>query len=123
MVRPGGTAGAAAIAGGGGGMSGLGVTGAVPDVNDLVRGSLGDIDDPDEANAMTGAASRIEDVVRGKDNQPTEYLIAAPWFNGNLEPPAPMAECALQWTTPRGHCMLPGAFIGQRSTPQGLRVW
>jgi hypothetical protein len=96
--------------------------GAAPDVNDLVRVSLGDLDDPDETNITTGS-SRIEDVILDKDDRPTEYVVAAPWSDGELEPPAPMTRCALLWTTPRGHCMLPGAFIGQRSTPQGLRVW
>lgn len=95
-----------------------------PGVNDLVRVTLGAIDDPDEVRFASEVPSRIEDTSTDKrTGRPLAYLIAAPWFSGDLEEPVPDTECALQWVTPRGLCMIPASFKAAESTASGLRVW
>ncbi len=95
----------------------------VPDANDLVRLSLGALDDPDAEEKASEVASRIEDVMLDKKGKIIGYLVAAPTFAGNVELPQDDAECWLQWLTPRGHCVLPTAFEAQTTTSYGVRVW
>jgi len=95
----------------------------VPDANDLVRLSLGALDDPDAEEKASDVASRIEDVMLDKKGKIIGYLVAAPTFAGNVELPEDDAECWLQWLTPRGHCVLPTAFEAQTTTSYGARVW
>ena len=95
-----------------------------PEVNDLVRITLGAIDDPDAERFASEVPSRIEDVAYDRrSGNPLGYLIAAPWFAGDLQAPASDTECALQWVSPRGLWTLPCAFEAQEVTPYRLRVW
>lgn len=95
-----------------------------PEVNDLVRVTLGAIDDPDAIRFASEVPSRVEDVVLDdRTGAPVAYLIAAPWFSGDLEDPQADTECALQWVTSRGLCMLPCSFQAAESPARGLRMW
>jgi hypothetical protein len=96
----------------------------VPDANDLVRLSLGELDAPDAEEKASEVASRIEDVVLDpKTKKIIGYLVAVPSFAGNVELPEPDALCWVQWLTPRGHCVLPTAFEALETTSYGARVW
>jgi hypothetical protein len=96
----------------------------MPETNDLVRVTLGGIDGPDAERYASEVPSRIEDAAYDRDTgRPLGYRIAAPWFTGDLEVPAPQTECALQWVSPQGLWTLPCAFEAQEVTPHGLRVW
>jgi hypothetical protein len=98
--------------------------GGILEVNDLVRVTLGAVDDPDGVRFASEVASRIEDVVRDRrSGKITTCLIAAPWYSGDLETVDRGTACALRWVTSRGLCTLPCIFEDQDMTPQGLRVW
>jgi hypothetical protein len=99
-----------------------------PDVNDLVRVTIGVPDEDEEMEAETPAiasevASRVEDVVKDARDRPTVYTIAAPWFAGDAEQPPPGTACALQWPTERGLCTLPVVLLAEGANPRGLRMW
>lgn len=95
-----------------------------PEINDLVRVTLGAVDDPDAVRFASEVPSRIEDAAYDtKTGKPLGYLIAAPWFSGDLEIPADGTECALQWVTPQGLWTLPCLFQAQEASSHGLRVW
>ena len=98
---------------------------AAPEVNDLVRVTVGFSDDDDERPAMASeVASRVEDVAWDERTQlPIAYLIAAPWFAGDLEQPPAGTLCALQWPTERGLCTLPVTLQNEESGENGLRLW
>jgi hypothetical protein len=96
----------------------------VPDVNDLIRVTLGTPGDSDGKAPDLDVASRIEDLTRNrKTGKIVSYLIAVPRFSGDVILPAPRAACSLNWHTPRGLWMLPTAFEKQETTGYGLRVW
>jgi hypothetical protein len=98
--------------------------GGMPDINDLVRVSMGDLDDSANDGMPSDVASRVEDLARDPvTEQVLSYAIAAPWFSGDVELPRDLAPCSLQWPTPRGLAKLPVAFQGQETTGNGLRVW
>jgi len=98
---------------------------AAPEVNNLVRVTVGFSDDDDERPAMASeVASRVEDVAWDERTQlPIAYLIAAPWFAGDLEQPPAGTLCALQWPTERGLCTLPVTLQNEESGENGLRLW
>jgi len=97
---------------------------AIPDINDLVRVTLGDLDDPESEDLASDVPSRIEGLILDpKTGRVLSYEIAAPWFSGNLELPKAQAGCSLQWPSSRGICFLPVAFEVQETTDRGLRVW
>jgi hypothetical protein len=98
-----------------------------PQVNDLVRVTvgLGDDEAADDVPLLASeVASRVEDVsVDPRTGGPLAYLIAAPWFAGDLEQPPPGTACALQWPTDRGLCTLPVQLLTEEAGPTGLRLW
>jgi hypothetical protein len=97
-----------------------------PEVNDLVRVTVGFVDDEhEETPAMASeVASRVEDVSTDrKTGLPLAYLIAAPWFAGDTEQPPAGTVCALQWPTARGLCTLPVVLQSEESGDSGLRMW
>jgi hypothetical protein len=96
----------------------------MPAVNDLVRVSFVDLDDPDEGRRAGDLPSRIEDVTLDvRSGRVTDYVIAAPWFPGDLEEPHQGRDCTLEWVTPRGRYTLLCALQAQELTSYGLRVW
>ena len=97
---------------------------AIPEINDLVRITLGAVDDPDAERFASEVPSRIEDAAYDRQiGKPLGYLIAAPWFSGDLEDAGTGTECALQWVSPQGLWTLPCSFEAQEATSHGLRVW
>jgi len=97
-----------------------------PDVNDLVRVTVGDEDDDDGGPPALASevASRVEDRASDrKSGAPLAYLIAAPWFAGDTEEPPVGTACTLQWPTERGLCVLPVAFQAEENGEAGLRMW
>jgi PilZ domain len=96
---------------------------SVPEINDLVRVTLGAIDDPAGVRYASDVPSRVEDLETSRSGAPLRYRIAAPWFTGDLEPPAEGTECSLQWVSPRGLCWLPCTFVEQETTATGVRIW
>src|SRR5690242_16784842 len=97
-----------------------------PDVNDLVRvtiGVPGDDDDEETEAIASEVASRVEDVIKDSRDRPSLYTIAAPWFAGDAEQPPPGTVCSLQWPTERGLCTLPVVLLAEGSNPRGLRMW
>ncbi|MDQ1286462.1 MAG: hypothetical protein QG622_27, partial [Actinomycetota bacterium] len=94
-----------------------------PEINDLVKITLGGVEDPDGTRFASEVPTRVEDLTRDRrTGKPLEYRLAAPWFSGDLEEPSEGTECALQWVTPRGLCRLPCAFEAVEGTA-GVRVW
>jgi len=96
----------------------------LPDINHLVRVSLGVLDDLDSNGFPTDVPSRIQDLDRDpKTKRITGYVIAAPVFAGDIEGPVPGAECRLQWVSVRGIYTLPTTFLKRETIDNGLRVW
>jgi len=105
-----------------------------PEVNDLVRVTVGwvssddvdgDFEELDRKPALASeVASRVEDVSWDrKTGRPLAYIIAAPWFAGDIEQPPTGTACALQWPTARGLCTLPVELLAEDTGPAGLRLW
>ena len=97
-----------------------------PQVNDLVRVTVGySGDEDDEVPAMASeVASRVEDVAwDGDSSVPLAYVIAAPWFAGDIEQPPAGTLCAMQWPTERGLCTLPVVLQAEETSSNGLRLW
>lgn len=97
-----------------------------PDVNDLVRVTIGGAVDDDVTSATLASEipSRVEDVLVDEDTgRPRAYLIAAPWFAGDIEPPTPGTVCMLQWPTDRGLCLLQVSLLGQEMNAARLLMW
>lgn len=94
----------------------------LPDVNGLVRVSLGDADSPDVSQLASRRPSRVEDVLPSDGSGGPRLLVAAPQFEGDLELPAPGARCTVQWTSRDGLWILPVAFRDARHEGT-VRVW
>jgi hypothetical protein len=97
-----------------------------PEVNDLVRVTVGGLDEDDEETPSVASevASRIEDAATDrKTGAPLAYVIAAPWFAGDAEQPPAGTACALQWPTSRGMCTLPVVLLAEEMSSAGLRLW
>lgn len=83
----------------------------LPNVNELVRVSLGDADSPDVSQLASRVPSRVEDLLEPPLGiGGPRLLVAAPQFEGDLELPAAGARCTVQWTSPQGLWILPVAF-------------
>ena len=93
----------------------------LPEVNGLVRVSLGDADSPDVSQLASRVPSRVEGVLPAEGGGP-RLLVAAPQFTGDLELPAEGARCTVQWTSRDGLWILPVAF---RAAPREgtVRLW
>jgi hypothetical protein len=97
---------------------------AVPDVNDLIRVTMGNPGELGESGHEIDVATRIEDLTRNrKTGKVLDYLIAVPRFSGDVVLPAPRTACSLNWHTPRGLWMLPTAFVKQEVNGNGLKGW
>ena len=98
--------------------------GELPTINNLVRVSLGDLDDPEAEGFASDVSSRIQDLTTDKKTgRVLSYLIAAPVFAGDLETPRTGTVCLLQWATTEGICTLPTAFEARELIGNNLRVW
>jgi hypothetical protein len=96
----------------------------VPDVNDLIRVSLGNPGDSHGNGPEVDVATRVEDLTRNrKTGKILDYLIAVPRFSGDVMLPAPRTACSLNWHTPRGLWMLPTAFVKQEIGRNGMKGW
>jgi hypothetical protein len=98
--------------------------GDLPTINNLVRVTLGDLDDPEAEGFASDVSSRIQDLTTDKKTgRVLSYLIAAPVFAGDLETPRTGTTCLLQWATTEGICTLPTAFEARELIGNNLRVW
>lgn len=95
----------------------------LPQVNELVRVSLGDADAPDVSQLASRVPSRVEDVrFPATAGGPTRVLVAAPEFEGDLEAPATGTPCTVLWTSPRGLWVLPVQYRGDERL-NTVKVW
>jgi hypothetical protein len=97
---------------------------ALLDVNDLVRVNVAGNAKVGNGAAAEGARTRIENIDRtgGRDDRP-RYVVAAPRYEGDVEPPAPGTPCTLEWPGERGVWILPVTFVQQEEVREGLRAW
>jgi hypothetical protein len=104
--------------------AGSGERNILPQVNALIRVTVSASPARDSPIRAADVPSRVEDVPEREDGaDPDEFLIAAPQFRGDSEPPAPGTPCLILWTTDRGLVELPTAFAAKEDGGNGVRLW
>ncbi len=98
--------------------------GGLPRVNHLVRLSVAGSGPQADGEAAESVPTRVEnfDAAAGRAGRP-RYTVAAPRYDGDVEPPQPGTACTLEWPGPRGLWILPMLFVGQDIAADGLRLW
>lgn len=98
-------------------------SGPLPDVNALVKVSLMRAGE-DGTPTASSVPSRIEDVLPpATAKERLQYLIAAPRFEGDVEPPRIGEACTVEWVTPLGRWMLPVRYLGRERIGDMIGVW
>lgn len=98
----------------------------LPEINLLVRVTVGSSADPDDPPIAVDVPSRVEDVRPGKGGSkpvPTLIYIAVPNYGGDVEVPEPGTAFSIGWLTPNGVFELPAAFHGRESVGPTVRAW
>jgi hypothetical protein len=104
--------------------AGSGERNILPPVNALIRVTISSSSARDSPIRAADVPSRVEDVPEREDGgDPDEFLIAAPQFRGDSEPPAPDTPCLVLWTTDRGLVELPAAYVATEDGGNGIRTW
>lgn len=104
--------------------AGSGERNILPAVNALIRVTISSSPARDSPIRAADVPSRVEDVPEPVDGgEPTQFLIAAPQFRGDSEPPAPDTPCLVLWTTDRGLVELPAAFVAIEDGGNNVRLW
>lgn len=93
------------------------------DVNHLVRVNIAGSATVGTGEAAEEVRSRVEDVIERCSEHGRRYLIAAPRYVGNVEPPAPGTPCTLEWPGPHGIWILPVTFVADGQVGEGVRTW
>jgi hypothetical protein len=93
------------------------------EVNHLVRINIAGSATYGTGEAAEDVRSRVEDVVERCTEHGRRYLIAAPRYTGDVEPPASGTPCTLEWPGPHGIWILPVTFVNEGQIREGLRVW
>ncbi len=100
---------------------------ALPDVNTLVRVTIGSSPDPEDPPVARDVPSRVEDVAAGRPGtkrpMPTIIYIAVPSYSGDIHVPVEGTACDLAWLTPIGVFELPTAFHGREKVGPVVRAW
>lgn len=94
------------------------------EVNDLVRLSVAGSGQQTDGEAAVGVPTRVENVAAGGGGSGLpRYTVAAPRYEGDVEPPEPGTASTLEWPGAQGLWILPVSFVGQEITEDGLRLW
>lgn len=100
----------------------------LPEVNKLIRISVGAGPDPDDDRVADDVPSRVEDVsvVPGPSRRsaPRRILhVAVPSYAGDLEGPRDGTWCGVSWLTPAGVFEVPTAFEGRDMVGPVVKAW
>jgi hypothetical protein len=104
--------------------AGSGERNILPQVNALIRVTVSSSPARDSPIRAADVPSRVEDLPEPEDGvDPQEFVIAAPQFRGDSDPPAPDTPCLVLWTTDRGLVELPAAYVATEDGGNGIRTW
>lgn len=99
----------------------------VPEINSLVRVTVGARADPDGPVVAEDAPSRVEDIVPADPKvkgSRAQLLIARPVYQGDVERPVDRAACRVLWPSPSGLWELPVAYLGVTAVGEaGVQAW
>ncbi len=98
----------------------------LPEVNSLIRLTVGSSPDPDDTPVAANLPSRVEDVVRADPRSRgsvTEVFVAVPSYAGDVDVPRPRTACSVSWVTRQGVYELPCAFVDRVSVGPVVRAW
>lgn len=100
---------------------------ALPEVNSLVRITIGPSSGPEGDPEGSDVPSRVEDVVPGrataKPPVPTLIYVAVPSYSGGVCVPPEGTACSLAWLTPNGVYELPTTFHGRERVGPAVKAW
>jgi hypothetical protein len=99
----------------------------LPQVNQLVRLTVGGSPRPNSEPVAVDVPSRVEDLSRGTSSRrrpsPPVLHVALPTYTGDVEAPGPGTWCMISWLAPTGVFELPTAFDGQGQVGPAVRAW
>lgn len=93
------------------------------EANHLVRVNIAGNAGHGTGQTAKDVRSRVEDVIERCTEHGRRYVIAAPRYCGDVEPPSKGTPCTLEWPGPHGIWILPVTFVDQRQVREGLRSW